>query len=98
MFEDYGLLRPLRETAELLAAVDDWPPLYDPAALARNEVPVAAVVYANDMYVDREQSLETADRIRGLQAWVTNEYEHDGLRTPGCGCSDGCWRWPPDAR
>jgi pimeloyl-ACP methyl ester carboxylesterase len=83
MLEDYGLLRPLRETAEILAAVDDWPPLYDPAALARNEVPVAAVVYANDMYVDREQSLETADRIRGLQAWVTNEYEHDGLRTHG---------------
>jgi pimeloyl-ACP methyl ester carboxylesterase len=83
MFEDYRELRPLREAAEILAGVDDWPALYDPAVLARNEVPVAAIVYGNDMYVDRVQSLETAERIRGLQAWVTNEYEHDGLRVDG---------------
>jgi hypothetical protein len=25
-------------------------------------------------------SLRTADAIRGLRAWVTSEYEHDGLR------------------
>jgi hypothetical protein len=83
MFEEYGLLRPVRDTAEILAGVDDWPPLYDPAVLARNKVPVAAVVYADDMYVDREHSLETASHIRGLQAWVTNEYDHDALRTDG---------------
>ena len=41
---------------------------------------VAAAVYYNDMYVDRELSMQTAQAIRGLQAWVTSEYEHDGLR------------------
>jgi pimeloyl-ACP methyl ester carboxylesterase len=35
---------------------------------------------AAHMYVDRELSLQTAQAIRGLQAWVTSEYEHDGLR------------------
>ncbi|NEE18550.1 alpha/beta hydrolase, partial [Streptomyces sp. SID7499] len=35
-------LRPLRETAELLARRTDWPALYDPERLAANEVPVAA--------------------------------------------------------
>lgn len=35
-------LRPLRETAELLAARTDWPALYDRSRLATNEVPVAA--------------------------------------------------------
>jgi hypothetical protein len=25
-------------------------------------------------------SLQTAAAIRGLRPWVTNEYEHDGLR------------------
>jgi pimeloyl-ACP methyl ester carboxylesterase len=74
------VLRPLREAAGILAERDDWPPLYDPARLAANEVPVAAAVYYNDMYVDRELSMQTAAAIRGLRAWVTSEYEHDGLR------------------
>ncbi|MEU0334381.1 alpha/beta fold hydrolase [Streptomyces sp. NPDC006193] len=80
MFDTDPALRPLRETAALLAARADWPPLYDPARLAANEVPVAAAVYHDDMYVDTAHSLETAGAIRGLRAWVTNEYEHDGLR------------------
>jgi len=74
------VLRPLREAAELLAERDDWPPLYDPSRLAASEVPAAAAVYYNDMYVDREFSVRTADAIRGLRQWVTSEYEHDGLR------------------
>jgi hypothetical protein len=32
------------------------------------------------MYVDREFSMRTAGAIHGLRAWVTSEYEHDGLR------------------
>jgi hypothetical protein len=28
-------------------------------------------------------SEETAAAIRGLRPWVTNEYEHDGLRADG---------------
>jgi len=38
-------------------------------------------VYEGDMYVPAELSLPTARAIRGLKAWVTDEYEHDGLRT-----------------
>jgi len=73
-------LRPLRAAADVLAARADWPPLYDPARLAANDVPVAAAVYFNDMYVPRELSLPATTPIRGLHAWVTSEYEHDGLR------------------
>src|SRR5205814_10497192 len=79
MFEDYGALAPLRDAAELLAA-HEWAPLYDGARLGANEVPVAAAVYAEDMYVERAFSEETAARIKGLRMWLTNEYEHDGLR------------------
>ena len=74
------VLRPLRAAAGLLAEREDWPPLYDPSRLAANEVPVAAAVYYDDMYVDRELSMRTAGAIRGLRTWVTSEYEHDGLR------------------
>ena len=80
MLETDPVLRPLREAAGLLAERDSWPRLYDPARLARNDVPVAAAVYFADMYVDREDSLRTAAAIRGLRPWVTNEYEHDGVR------------------
>jgi pimeloyl-ACP methyl ester carboxylesterase len=80
LFEHDPALRPLAEAAELLAQREDWPHLYDAGQLARNQVPVAAAVYFDDMYVPRELSLETAAGIRGLRCWVTNEFEHDGLR------------------
>ena len=82
MFEDYAALRPLREAAELVAR-HPWPRLYDDRRLAENDVPVAAVIYTNDMYVDRELSEETASRVRNLRPWLTNEYEHDGIRRDG---------------
>ncbi|MEU9759111.1 alpha/beta fold hydrolase [Streptomyces sp. NPDC047985] len=82
-FEVDPALRPLRETAHLLADRTDWAPLYDPERLAVNEVPVAAAVYHDDMYVDTGHALRTAEAIRGLRVWVTNEYEHDGLRAGG---------------
>jgi pimeloyl-ACP methyl ester carboxylesterase len=74
------VLRPLRAAADLLAERDSWPPLYDPARLGGNDVPAAAAVYFADMYVDRDDSLRTRAAIRGLRPWVTNEYEHDGVR------------------
>lgn len=83
MFETDPALAPLRETAELLAQREQWPDLYDPDRLAGNRVPVAAAVYHDDMYVDTAHSLETARTIRGLRTWVTDEYEHDGLRVSG---------------
>ena len=82
MFEDYGALAPLREAAQLLAE-REWPRLYDADVLARNEVPVAAAIYVNDMYVERGFSEETAVRIRGARTWITDEYEHNGLRADG---------------
>jgi len=82
MFEDYGALAPLREAAQLLAE-REWPRLYDADVLARNEVPVAAAIYVNDMYVERGFSEETAARIRGARTWITDEYEHNGLRADG---------------
>ena len=44
---------------------------------------MAAAIYAEDMYVERAFSEETAAHIRGLRPWVTNEYEHNGLRADG---------------
>ncbi|MFF7728433.1 alpha/beta fold hydrolase [Streptomyces sp. NPDC008001] len=83
MLRTHPALRPLRHTAELLAERKGWTPLYDPEQLARNTVPVAAAVYHDDLYVDTAHSLRTARAIRGLRTWVTDEFEHDGLRAGG---------------
>ncbi|GLW73124.1 alpha/beta hydrolase [Kitasatospora phosalacinea] len=83
MFETDPALQPLRETAQLLAERTDWPDLYDLPRLASNRVPVYAAVYHDDMYVDTAHSLETADAVAGTRVWVTNEWEHDGVRTSG---------------
>jgi hypothetical protein len=80
MFGQDPVLRPFREAADLVAEYADWPPLYDAPRLAVNEVPAAAAVYFDDMYVPQDLSVQTAEAIRGLRSWVTNEHEHDGLR------------------
>ena len=82
MWEEYATLRPQSEAAAILAAFE-WPRLYDADRLQRNDVPVAATIYINDMYVERPFAEETARTIRGLKAWITNEYEHNGLRADG---------------
>ena len=82
MWDDYAGLRAHREAAQLLAQ-HPWPRLYDADRLARNEVPVAATVYVDDVYVERSFAEETARGVRGLRAWVTNEYAHNGLRADG---------------
>ena len=82
MFEDYGALRAHRDAAGLLAE-HPWPRLYDADRLAHNEVPVAATIYVDDLYVERAFAEETAAAVRGLRAWVTSEYAHNGLRADG---------------
>jgi len=81
--DEIGALAEMKEAAELLATRDEWPVLYDRDALSSNEVPVAAAVYENDMYVEREYSLETASAIRGAKVWRTADFEHNGLRADG---------------
>ena len=71
---------PFAEGWRLLAS-RAWPiELYDHERLAVNEVPIEAAVYYDDMFVDAQLSLDTASRVKNLHAWVTNEYEHDGVR------------------
>lgn len=80
MFDEMAGLAPFREAAQRLAD-RPWGSLYDPAVLAVNEVPCAAAIYVDDMYVPRAFSEQTARQIRGLRPWITNEFEHDGLHS-----------------
>ena len=57
-------------------------------------MPAAAAIYAEDAYVDRAFSEETAALVPSMRPWVTNEYEHNGLRAGGDRILTGCSGWP----
>ncbi|MGX1702719.1 alpha/beta fold hydrolase [Microbacterium sp. NPDC055357] len=79
MFDEVRLLRGFRDAVHVLAERTRWSPLYDADRLAANEVPLAAAVYFDDMFVDAHLQLDTLSRIGASQYWVTNEFEHDGI-------------------
>jgi pimeloyl-ACP methyl ester carboxylesterase len=81
-FRDDARLAPLADAAELLAA-REWPALYDAEVLGSVDVPCAAAVYADDPYVERAFSEETAALVPKMQTWVTDELHHNGLRADG---------------
>jgi proline iminopeptidase len=80
MFEEIRSLKPFRAALEALARRTEYPALYDRTRLAANAVPVAAAIYYDDLYVDAQLSLDTAASVGNLTHWVTNEFEHDGIR------------------
>jgi hypothetical protein len=49
MFEDYSELRKIQDVANRVAADSDWPALFDEEQLSKNEVPVYAAVYQEDV-------------------------------------------------
>ena len=74
------LLR-LRKAAEVLAATEEWDEdLYDEDQLRRNEVPVYAVSYVDDMYVDFDLARETAGLVNGIKVRETNGWYHNAAR------------------
>ena len=81
-FEDSADLRPYREVASIIAD-HAWPKLYDADVLAEVDVPCAAAIYADDPFVDRTFSEQTADLLPGMRRWLTDEYLHNGLRSDG---------------
>jgi pimeloyl-ACP methyl ester carboxylesterase len=81
-------LAPLAEAGELLADRVWDEPLYDPDVLAANTVPVAACIYAQDMYVDPGLSRATAERTGEVRLVEDAVHHHDGLRRAGADVLD----------
>ncbi|MBW3089121.1 alpha/beta fold hydrolase [Bifidobacterium miconisargentati] len=79
MFEQESALRPFKPAMDVLMDDTRFGVIYDEEQLARNEVPLQAAVYFDDMYVDSGMQLDTLSRVGNSHAWVTNEFEHDGL-------------------
>ena len=82
MFEQETALRPFRPAMDALMEDTCFGTIYDAEQLARNEVPLQAAVYFDDMYVDSGMQLDTLSRVGNSHYWTTNEFEHDGLHGP----------------
>lgn len=90
MAEDYAELSGigLKAVANELATKRDWPSLYDgqkvKKALEDGSSKAAAAVYYEDMYVDFDACMKVIEPIsNSLKCWITNEYQHSGLRDDG---------------
>ena len=79
MFEEDPALSPFSAAMDLLMEDTSFGRLYDVDQLAANKVPLQAAVYFDDLYVDSGLQLDTLSRVGRSHAWVTNEFEHDGL-------------------
>ncbi|KFI46868.1 alpha/beta hydrolase fold [Bifidobacterium bohemicum] len=79
MFRQEKALQPFRPAMDVLMADTRFDKIYDAEQLKRNEVPLEAGVYFDDMYVDSGMQLDTLSRVGNSHYWVTNEFEHDGL-------------------
>lgn len=83
MFETYPELRELRLVADLIAQYTAWPDLYSEFQLARNEVPVYAATFVDDMYVDFGLVQETVEKVKNCKQYITNTMYHDAIRSKG---------------
>jgi hypothetical protein len=91
MFDCFPELSKLKTVGEALATTNDWPALYNWEQLAKNEVPVYAAVYYDDMYVDFDLSMETASKIKGCKTFVTNAMYHNAIRAKTEDVIKGVW-------
>ncbi|TGZ78654.1 alpha/beta-hydrolase [Ascodesmis nigricans] len=80
VLDEYTELRQMKDVANKIAESTDWPPLYDVDQLKKNDVPVYAAIYVDDMYVDYAFSTETAGTIRGAKTFITNSMHHNAIR------------------
>lgn len=79
VFDEYRALAPLKKLANELAQKDDWEKLYDKKLLTKIKTPLVAAIYENDMYVEKELSLEFSNQFNNIDLWITSEFEHNGL-------------------
>lgn len=86
-FDAHEPLRTLGVVAQNLAKKKDWPSLYgnlDELILKSSNIPIAALISYDDIYVDMTLSIETKNKyFPHAKIWITNEYNHSALRDDG---------------
>ena len=81
MFETSKELEEMQEVAKMIAEYKSWPALYDPVQLAKNEVPIYAATFVDDMYVDFGLTQDTLRKVKNCKQFITNIMYHDAIRS-----------------
>lgn len=81
IFELFPELQKLKDVADIIAKYNGWPELYDEWQLARNEVPLYAATFVDDMYVDFGLAQETVKLVKNCKQYITNSMYHDAVRS-----------------
>ncbi|PMD17959.1 alpha/beta-hydrolase [Hyaloscypha hepaticicola] len=81
LFDIFPELEKLAVVADELAKFLGWPELYDLFQLARNEVPLYAATFIDDMYVDFAIAQQTARTVKNCRQYITNGMYHNALRS-----------------
>src|SRR5699024_6724435 len=76
-------LQPMAEATEILAQYTHWGPLYDLDQLAKNSVPVAALVHAYNVMVVHNINVPSPKQINSLQIYESVAWHHDGIGEAG---------------
>ncbi|KAK4165486.1 Alpha/Beta hydrolase protein, partial [Cladorrhinum sp. PSN259] len=72
----------LRQVAQEVAEKKDWPQIYDLEQLKRNDKPLRALVYPEDLAVNLDAGEETLARVGNSKSVVAPyHWEHGSLRT-----------------
>lgn len=99
MADDYSELSGygMKSLSQSIATKSDWLPLFDASnmqtalgaaastkGMAKSKA--ASATYYSDMYVDFDCAMKLIKRggpLENVKVWVTNEYQHSGLRDDG---------------
>ena len=81
-FEEDPALTPFRAVVEEMETYD-WPPLFDEAQLAQNEVPATVALFERDMFVPIVLAKQAASAIGNLTVWTHPEWDHDAIYNHG---------------
>lgn len=80
-FDIFPELEKLAPVADILAKYSGWGDLYDEWQLLRNEVPLYAATFIDDMYVDFGLAQETVKLVKNCKQFITNGMFHDAIRS-----------------
>merc|ERR1712194_864598 len=103
MCNDYAQLggNGMTKLASSIATKTNWDDLYNiqniKQALQSKKSKACAAVYVDDMYVDFNECQKVLSRVDGgplqyCKPWITNEYQHSGLRDDGSVIFDTLWK------
>ncbi|QDZ43588.1 alpha/beta fold hydrolase [Corynebacterium sp. sy039] len=84
-FDEDPALAAFSAAAQELAQYQWQESPYNAQVLAQAEVPCAAAVYYDDIFVPLELSMETAHTYKDCRLHITNYYQHDGIGHDGAG-------------